>query len=80
MHRHSKDPRKPTESRGFNWRFLLLFAMAFGLLAIAFSNKGNGKGSSKNGKSGSKRSDKAKEDDSKDNCIDAVDENLGAGA
>ena len=40
----SKDPRKPRESGGFNWRFLLLFAMAFGLLAIAFSNKGNGKG------------------------------------
>ena len=39
-----KDPRKPRESGGFNWRFLLLFAMAFGLLAIAFSNKGNGKG------------------------------------
>ena len=40
----SKDPRKPGESGGFNWRFLLLFAMALGLLAIAFANKGNGKG------------------------------------
>lgn len=39
------DPRKPTESGGgFNWRVLILFAIALGLLFIALSNVGGGEG------------------------------------
>jgi len=41
-----KDPRKPSESGGFNWRVLVLFAIALGLLTIALSGAGNSKGKS----------------------------------
>ena len=40
------EPRKPSESGGFNWRVLILFAIALGLLTIALSGAGNGKGES----------------------------------
>ena len=39
-----KDPRKPSESGGFNWRVLILFGIALGLLTIALSGAGNSKG------------------------------------
>ena len=39
-----KDPRKPSESGGFNWRVLVLFAIALGLLAVALGGNGKNKG------------------------------------
>ena len=40
-----KDPRKPSESGGFNWRVLILFAIALGLLTVALAGNGRSKGS-----------------------------------
>ena len=39
-----KDPRKPSESGGFNWRVLILFAIALGLLTVALAGNGKNKG------------------------------------
>ena len=42
---NSNEPRKPGESSGgFNWRVLILFAVALGLLAIATTQVGKGAG------------------------------------
>ena len=42
---NSNEPRKPGESSGgFNWRVLILFAIALGLLAIATTQVGKGAG------------------------------------
>ncbi len=39
-----KDPRKPSESGGINWRVLILFAIALGLLTVALAGNGKNKG------------------------------------
>ncbi len=46
--KNPKDPRKPGESGGgsFNWRVLILFAIALGLLTLAYMNIGDGAGKS----------------------------------
>ncbi len=40
------DPKKPSESGGFNWRVLILLAIALGLLTIALTGASDGKGKS----------------------------------
>ena len=42
----SKDPQKPGETGGFNWRVLILLAVALGLLTIALTGASDGKGRS----------------------------------
>jgi hypothetical protein len=43
--KQNNDPRKPGESGGsVNWRVLILFAIALGLLTLAFFQVGDGAG------------------------------------